>query len=148
MINFYNNILLNKTNNERIRREFSRKTEGIVNECIGAVDGWLVKILLPTMKRILWRHIGEVGSSHDSQVFHNSRLGRHLQQERDFLSREGLYIIGDSTYTLRNYLFCPNDNAAPKLSEDTFNTFSWVPISRSNAVLERLTRGGVSCGHH
>ena len=149
-INFYEDVLLHKANNDRIRREFSSKTEGIMNGCIGAVDGWLVKIRAPTMnevpnpgkyfsrknvyglniqvivdkrKRVLWRHIGEVGSSHDSQVFHDSRLGKHLQREREYLSQQNMYIIGDSAYALRNYLLCPYDNATPKSLEDSFNYF-------------------------
>ena len=149
-INFYDNVLDNKANSNRIRREFSSKTEGILSGCIGAVDGWLVKILSPTTnevpnpgsyfsrknvyglnvqvivdkrKRILWRHIGEVGSSHDSQVFHDSRLGKCLQREREYLANQGLYIVGDSAYALRNYLLCPYDNALPRSPEDCYNYF-------------------------
>ena len=149
-INFYDDVLLDKANSNRIRREFSSKTGGIINGCIGAVDGWLVKIRSPSMnevvnpgkyysrknvyginvqvivdkkKKILWRHIGEVGSSHDSQVFHDSRLGKCLQIEREYLAQEGLYLVGDSAYALRNYLLCPFDCALPHTPQDTFNYF-------------------------
>ena len=74
-----------------------------MNGCIGAADGWVVKIRCPSWKevlnpgkyfcrkgfyginvqaivaknkKILWRSIGEKGSAHDSKVFIESSLGK------------------------------------------------------------------------
>jgi hypothetical protein len=88
-INYSKTVLQNKKNQETIREEFGSKTNGIFSGCIGALDGWLVRIRCPTLKevanpgkyysrkgfyginvqvivdkkkRILWRYIGEKGS--------------------------------------------------------------------------------------
>ena len=51
-IDFYDEVLYNNKNSNRIRREFANKTDGIIDGCIGAVDGWLVKIFSPTSKEV------------------------------------------------------------------------------------------------
>ena len=149
-INFYKNVLSNKQNMVRMRQDFAEKSYGLFSGCIGALDGWLVRINCPSMyscknpgkycsrkgffainvqaivdkkKRIMWRFIGEKGSSHDSPVFHESELGQHLLTISRELEREGVYIVGDSAYALRNYLLTPYDNAGPGTAEDTFNFY-------------------------
>jgi hypothetical protein len=51
-ISFYDSILKNKRNQAKVRKEFSTKTGGIFSGCIGALDGWLVRICCPTMKEV------------------------------------------------------------------------------------------------
>ena len=150
-INFYDQVLYNRTDQRRIRSEFALKTDGVFDGCIGALDGWLVRIKCPTLKevsnpgkyysrkgffginvqvivdkqkRVLWRYIGEKGSGHDSPAFNESKLGKNLELYADFLMTEGLYIVGDSAYAIRSYLLVPFDNAPPKSKEDAFNFFS------------------------
>jgi hypothetical protein len=150
MIDFYRQVLQDSGAIERIRTEFAEKTNGIFWGCIGALDGWLVKIHCPSLrelrnpgkyfsrkgfhainvqvivdkkKRILWRYIGEKGSSHDSKVFNESGLGKYLLEYADSLHARGLYIIGDSAYSIRSYLLTPFDNAQPQSIEDNFNYF-------------------------
>ena len=74
-------------------------------------------------KRIIWRHIGEKGSTHDSPAFHDSGLGVHLMEIAQRLRNRGLYIVGDSAYAIRSYLLTPYDNAAPGSKQDSFNFF-------------------------
>ena len=52
-INIYTQVLDNKTGQDRIRREFGESSGGIFNGCIGAVDGWLVRIRSPTLQEAL-----------------------------------------------------------------------------------------------
>ena len=106
-INYYEDVLYDTENCNRIRLEFAVKSSGVMSGVIGVLDGWLVKIRCPTMeevhnpgkyfsrkgfyvlnvqaivdlkKRIIWRHIGEKGSSHDSPCFHECSLGMHLME--------------------------------------------------------------------
>ena len=133
-----------------MRQDFGEKSYGLFSGCIGALDGWLVRITCPSLlscdnpgkycsrkgffalnvqaivdknKRVLWRFIGEKGSSHDSPVFHDSELGKHLLAVSRELEGEGVYIVGDSAYALRSYLLTPFDNAEPGTPEDTFNFY-------------------------
>ena len=149
-IDFYSQVFCDDVRRAHIMKNFGDKSDGILDSCIGALDGWLVKIICPTYKevdnpgkyfnrkqfyslnvqvivdkskRVLWRCIGELGSSHDSQVFHDSKLGKYMENKRDILNEMGCYIIGDSAYALRSYLLCPYDNAEVDSAEDTFNYF-------------------------
>jgi hypothetical protein len=70
-----------------------------------------VQVIVDKKKRILWRYIGEKGSSHDSKVFNESGLGKYLLEYADSFHARGLYIIGDSAYSIRSYLLTPFDNA-------------------------------------
>ena len=149
-IDFFKTVLQDQENRDRIRSNFARKTDGVMCGVIGALDGWLVRIQSPTFKevcnpgkyfsrkgfyaincqvivdmkkRVLWRHIGEKGSSHDSPVFKESFLGRHLVEIAAELMHKGLYLVGDSAYAIRLYLLVPYDNARPGSKEDSFNFF-------------------------
>ena len=149
-IDIYRDVLQNSQNVKRISEEFAIGSDGILKGCIGAIDGWLVKIKCPSLfevsnpgkymsrkgffalnvqaivdkkKRILWRHIGQKGSAHDSTVFKNTKLYKHLLLISDELYRKGLYIVGDSAYSIRNFILCPYDNTKPNTKEDTFNFF-------------------------
>jgi hypothetical protein len=125
---------------------------GILSGCIGALDGWLVKIANPSTKkdgiqniagyfirkgfyaiscqvivdakkRILWRSIKCRGAEHDSTAFKKTRLYQKLVSNYSFFMRHGLYIIGDSAYPLLVFLLKPFDNAAPYSEEDAFNFY-------------------------
>ena len=118
--------------------------------CIGALDGWVVRITCPSAcevpnagryysrkgyyainvqvivdkkKRVLWRYIGEKGSSHDSPIFMDSKLGRYMESNSDMFERNGWYIVGDSAYSLRSYLLTPYDNTQSNTKEDNFNYY-------------------------
>ena len=145
-INIYKNVLQDPIQLQRITSEFSTKSNGILKGCFGAIDGWLVKIKCPTLlevnnpgkymsrkgffalnvqaivdkrKRILWRHIGQKGSSHDSTVFKNTKLYQHLVLISNDLYEKGLYLVGDSAYSIRSFLLCPYDNTRPNTKEDS-----------------------------
>ena len=149
-VNFFNNVLFNETNARHIRNKFNTTSNGILSGCVGALDGWLVRIRCPTLsevpnpgkyisrkgffainvqaivdkdKRILWRHIGSLGSSHDSPVFKESFLARYLDEHVREIIRKGIYLVGDSAYALRPYLLVPFDNAKPQSKEDGFNYY-------------------------
>ena len=83
----------------------------------------MFRVIVDKKKRILWRYIGEKWSSHDSKVFNESGLGKYLLEYADSLHARGLYIIGDSAYSIRSYLLTPFDNAQPQSIEDNFNYF-------------------------
>ena len=87
------------------------------------VYGISVQVIVDKRKRVLWRYIGEMGSSHDSQVFHESKLGKFLELHRAIMQDMGIYIVGDSAYALRNYLLCPYDYAGVGSPEDAFNYY-------------------------
>ena len=149
-MNFYSDVLQNGTRMEEIRRQFGESSGGILNGCIGAIDGWLVKIRCPTLaevpnpgkymcrkgffalnvqaivdkkKRILWSYIGEKGCVHDSTMFKNSTLYSHLMAKANDFFTNKLYIVGDSAYALRGFMLCPHDNTSPCTPEDSFNFF-------------------------
>jgi hypothetical protein len=149
-INYYTQVLNSQEGQDKIRKNFSSKSDGIFSGCIGALDGWLVRIRCPKLsevdnpgkyfsrkgffainvqvivdknKRVLWRYIGEKGSSHDSLVFNESKLGRNLVDLASELRAKGLYIVGDSAYAIRSYLLTPYDGAQPNSKEDAFNFF-------------------------
>jgi hypothetical protein len=56
-------------------------------------------------------------------VFNESGLGKYLLDHADDLYAKGLYIVGDSAYSLRSYMLTPHDNAQPGSKEDNFNFF-------------------------
>ena len=148
-INFFD-VIQNQTEVSRITQAFGSRSSGIFSGTVGALDGWLVKIKCPSVwecanpgkyfcrkgfsainvqvivdlsKRVLWRYIGEKGSSHDSPVFHQSSLGKFLEYWAVRFEASGLYLVGDSAYALRSYLLTPYDNATPGSGEDVFNFF-------------------------
>jgi hypothetical protein len=132
---------------------FSQGTNnGVLSGCIGALDGWLVKIRKPSFKkdgirnaagyysrkgfyaincqvivdhkkRILWRSIKCRGAEHDSTAFKKTKLYQQLVEDRDLFIRNCLYIIGDSAYALMAFLLKPFDNAAPYSDLDAFNFY-------------------------
>ena len=149
-MNFHEDVLYNPPRRNEIRSQFGQSSDGILGGCIGAIDGWLVKIRCPTLdevanpgkymcrkgffalnvqaivdkkKRILWSYIGEKGCTHDSTMFKNSTLYTDLMSLSDKLLEKKLYIVGDSAYALRGFMLCPYDNTKPCSQEDSFNYF-------------------------
>ena len=148
--NYIRDVLGNRSRLETVAQQFGERSGGVLNGCIGAIDGWLVRIICPTRRevknpgkymsrkgffsinvqvicdkkrRILWNYIGAKGSSHDSTVFKNSGLYQHMMKEADTLYENGLYLVGDSAYALRGFMMCPYDHATSGSAEDNFNFF-------------------------
>ena len=75
-------------------------------------------------KKVRWVSYSHKGASHDSSCFRETHLYKNkLQQMKDFLYEHGLYILGDSAYTLESFLLCPYLQPHPKSSEDAFNFY-------------------------
>ena len=113
---------------------FARRSNGLLQGAIGAIDGWLVRIQRPSssrdgvthstsfysrkgffalnvqcivddQKRILWASYSNNGSSHDSSAFRSTKLyNRTLKELKDTLFQHSLFIIGDSVYAIESYL--------------------------------------------
>ena len=64
-----------------------------------------------------------MGSSHDSPCFHESKLGKYLEEHAEELKGKGIFLIGDSAYSLRSYLLTPYDNPGSGTAKDNFNFF-------------------------
>ena len=92
---------------------FSRKGSYAIN----------VQVIVDMRKQVLWRHIGEMGSSHDSPIFHESKLGRYMEGNVDELKQKGIFLVGDSAYSLRSYLMTPYNNPGVKTAKDNFNFY-------------------------
>ena len=133
---------------------------GAFQGCIGALDGWLVKIKKPSSKdgvkfpgdffsrkgfyainvqvlvdrkkRVLYKSILCRGAEHDSSAFKASDLYSLLMEKKADLQEQGLYMIGDSAYSIRSFIIVPYDNAFHGTGEDTFNFYH----SSSRIVVE------------
>ena len=134
-----------------VAMQFTNASHGVINGCIGALDGWVVKIIKPSRKdgifnaqsfysrkgyfavnvqaivdkkkRVLFRSIMSRGAEHDSTAFKNSSLYNWLIQNWQTLARKGFYFIGDSAYSLKSFLLSPYDNAVHGTPEDDYNFF-------------------------
>lgn len=144
----------------QVALEFSRSSNGVINGCIGALDGWIVKIQRPSKKdnvrnpssfysrkgffgvnvqaivdkkkRILFRSILSRGAEHDSTAIKNDPLHEWLLSNWESLAKKGFYFIGDSAYSLKSFLLTPYDNVMHGTTEDNFNFFH----SSSRIVVE------------
>ena len=134
-----------------VAMQFSQSSNGVINGCIGALDGWLVKIKQPSSrdgvpnpqsfysrngyyainvqvivdknKRVLFRSIMSRGAEHDSTAFRNCGLYKWLIDNYMSLVRKGYHFIGDSAYGIKSFLHTPYDNAAHGSMEDNYNFF-------------------------
>ena len=124
----------------------------LLKGAIGSLDGWLVRIIRPSLwrdgiqnvtsfysrkgfyalniqcivddrKRVLWLSYSHKGGSHDSSCFRETKLYEHLKSISDNLYDKGFFIIGDSAYCIESFLLPPYDNAVPKSPEDDYNFF-------------------------
>ena len=142
------------SNNDRmndVAMQFSEASGGVINGCIGALDGWVVKIQKPMKsdgvnnpqsfysrkgyyavnvqaiadkkKRILFRSILSRGAEHDSTAFKNSSLYKWLILNWEELSQKGYFFIGDTAYSLKSFLMTPYDGTMHGTAEDNFNYF-------------------------
>jgi len=137
---------------ERVALEFLVGSNGLMAGCIGALDGWIVKIKRPTKtkdrvlnppsffsrkgyfavnvqvivdkkKRILFRDISSRGAEHDSTAFKNSPLYKWCLNNWEHLREKGFYFIGDSAYSLMSFMLTPFDGVEHKTQGDNFNFF-------------------------
>lgn len=156
-----------------VATQFALSSGDVMNGCIGAVDGWVVKIKKPTRindqvtepssfysrkgyfglnvqcivdkkKRILYRTIKSRGAEHDSTAFKNTKLYEYLSANWLLLCEKGYYFIGDSAYALKSFLLTPYDNAYHGSLEDNYNYFhSSARISVECAFGEVDLRWGI-----
>jgi hypothetical protein len=137
-----------------------RSSGGVINGCIRALDGWIVKINKPmksdgvsnpksfysrkgfygisvqaivdSKKRILFRSNESRGGEHDSLAFKHTELYTWLVQNWEHLARKQFYFIGDSAYSLKSFLLTPYDNTRHATPVDNYNFFH----SSSRIVVE------------
>jgi hypothetical protein len=132
--------------------QFSRTSNCVINGCIGAIDGWIVKIRRPKAsdgvtnpgsffsrkgfyginvqcivdknKRILYRSILSRGAEHDSTAFKNSKFySNFLFPKWRELAQKGFYFIGDSAYSVKSFILPPFNDVLHGSAEDNFNYF-------------------------
>mmetsp|Transcript_2909 Transcript_2909/g.4531 ORF Transcript_2909/g.4531 Transcript_2909/m.4531 type:complete len:204 (-) Transcript_2909:1006-1617(-) len=134
-----------------VASKFAVRSSGKFQGCIGALDGWWVRIKKPTLKdgvdnpgdyfsrkgfycinvqvivdskkRVLYRSICSRGAEHDSTAFRNSLLYPVLLSKSKFFQDSHLFFIGDSAYALRSFIISPYDNTLHGEAEDNFNYF-------------------------
>jgi hypothetical protein len=145
---------------KEVALDFARASGGVMNGCIGALDGWIVKINKPTKKdgvanpklfysrkgfygisvqaivdkkkRILFCSIESRGAEYDSSAFKHTDLYAWLVENWVQLARKGFYFIGDSAYGLKSFLLTPYDNTCHGTAQDNYNFFQ----SSSRIVVE------------
>ena len=118
----------------RVSKGFSERSNGVLTGAIGAIDGWLVKIIRPSWgldrirnsitffsrkgffalnvqcivdhdKKVLWASYRHKGSSHDSSAFRDTKLYELLKQKADWLYDRGYFILGDSAYAIESFIY-------------------------------------------
>ncbi len=136
---------------QEVALQFSRASRGVINGCIGALDGWIVKVQKPRkgdgmgnaaafygckgyfginiqvivdkQNKILFRSIKSRGVEHDSTAFMLTTLYTWLLKNWRQLASKGLHFIGDSAYSIKSFTLTPCDNAAHGTPEDNYNFF-------------------------
>ena len=144
--------LSNKEAMSNVSNGFSHRSNEVLTGAIGALDGWLVRIVRPSLwrdgfknvtaffsrkgfyalnvqcivddkKRVLWLSYSHKGGSHDSSCFRNTKLYNHLKDISGYLRDNQFFILGDSAYCIDSFLIPPYDNAKSKTPEDDFNYY-------------------------
>jgi hypothetical protein len=137
---------------QQLALAFSDRSDGIINGCIGALDGVAIRIRSPWIerdevpdpgnyycrkgffalnvqaicdadKRIIWLSTGHKGSTHDSVAFIETKLAKLLEDKKDYLYNNRLFIVGDSAYALKSYMMVPYPNAESNSIHDDFNYY-------------------------
>ena len=82
-----------------------------------------VQCIVDHRKKVRWVSYLHKGASHDSSCFRDTELYNKLNNMKDYLYEHGLFILGDSAYTLESFLLCPYLQPTPKSAEDAFNFY-------------------------
>lgn len=160
---------------EFLANQFAERSNGVFYGPFGAVDGLAVRIKCPKekevpdpgnyycrkgfyalnvqaicdkKKRFLWSFPSNKGSTHDSAAFSASRLFDLLKEVSAELSIRGLFIAGDSAYSLTPFLVVPYSVDEVKGdvngSRDAFNFYlSSCRIQIECAFGELVMRWGI-----
>ncbi|CAM9469835.1 unnamed protein product, partial [Chrysoparadoxa australica] len=140
----------------------ARSSNGVMDKCIGAVDGMLVRIRVPTLKdtptpvryysghkkfcginlqaicdhncRFLGMDMREPGSVNDRKAWEHSGID-------DWLSKlpDGYYLVGDAAYPLGEHLLTPFKGNVCS-SQDTYNYYqsqTRMPIEQAFGMLSQ-----------
>jgi hypothetical protein len=114
---------------QEVALQFSWASRGVINGCIGTLDGWIVKIQKPwkgdgvgnaaafyshkgyfgiivqvivdKQKKILFRSIKSRGAEHNLTAFKSTTLYTWLLINWRQLASKGLHFIGDSAYSIK-----------------------------------------------
>ncbi len=137
---------------ERVSADFAyAASDGVFKGCIGALDGLAVRIKRPVatatlrdpgayfcrkgffalncqgicdfQKRLIWVSSRHIGSCHDSVAFTDTKLYELLQKKKDFLVKQGYFIVGDSAYNMESFLLVPYPQPSPRSMEDAYNYY-------------------------
>ena len=150
-IDFYKNLTDDDEMKKASTAFASGTSHGIMYGCIGALDGWLVKIKAPSgrdgvenvggffsrkgfyalnvqvivdkWKRVIWYSINCRGGEHDSTAFKRTSLYNLLVEKSSELARKGWFIVADSAYSIRSFVMTPFDNVGHGSREDDYNYF-------------------------
>jgi hypothetical protein len=115
-----------------VANDFADRSRNLFSGCIGALDGWIVKIKKPSKrdevkdpksfysrkgfygisvqaivdskKRVIFRSIESRGAEHDSTAFKRTGLYKWIMDHWDMLKSKRYFFIGDSAYALRSFL--------------------------------------------
>jgi DDE superfamily endonuclease len=126
-------------------------SDGIFKSCIGALDGWAVRIKRPVptnnlrdpgayfcrkgffalncqaicdhQKRIMWISSRHIGSCHDSVAFTDTQLYTLLEEKKSFLLKHCFFIVADSAYNMESFLLVPYARPGPQSMEDAYNYY-------------------------
>jgi DDE superfamily endonuclease len=158
---------------QEISELFSNRSNGIINGCIGAIDGIAIRIRSPNIirddvpdpgnyycrkgffalnaqaicdskKRIIWLSSGHKGSTHDSLAFSETKLIDLLEKKKEYLYKHRLFLIGDSAYAMQSYMIVPFPNADANTMQDDFNYYhSKTRIHIECAFGEIIMRWGI-----
>ncbi len=175
-IELYNQIELeDESAMKEVATDFAQgSSKGIMYGCIGAIDGWLVKIKCPSKlegvqnaggffsrkgyfalnvqvivdkyKRVTWFSINCRGGEHDSTALESTSFYGLLLAKSRYLASKGWFIIGDLAYSLCQFLITSFDNVRHGSAEDNFNFFNPLQEFTWSVLSAKLMQGGGSSG--